>query len=120
MVVRNRHIFDAASNFAFLVEILMSAWIIVQMCGSFVGAAVFLSGFTVLRELSISMHGKASITDRCATRQLGRILCIPIVERNHTVSVVKLPDGVIDSFDIIGLIPNKGSFLHGQVAVGFL
>ena len=120
VVVWDRHIFGTTGGLTFLVETFMGAGAIVQMGGSFIGTAIFLPGFAVLCELSVPVHGKASFADRCPTRQLGGRLCVSLVERNDALSVIKLPDGVVDGLDVIGFIPNERAFLHRQIAVGFL
>lgn len=120
VVVRDRHIFGTTGGLTFLVETFMGTGAIVQMGSSFIGTAIFLSGFAVLCELTVPVHGKASFADRRPTRQLGRRLCVSLVERDDALSVIKLPEGVVDGLDVIGFIPNERAFLHRQIAVGFL
>ena len=91
-----------------------------QMRCTLVRTAVFLPGTSVIRKLSVPVHGKPGFANGCTAGNLVWILRVSLVEWDHTVTVVNIMNGVVDRFHIISLVCNKGAFLYRQVSTGFL
>ena len=91
-----------------------------QMRRSLVGTAVFLASSSVFSEFSVSVHRQTGFTQGCPTRKLVRILCVALIQRNDTLSMVNVTDSVVDGFHIVGLVCKEGAFLNRQIFVGFL
>ena len=120
VIIRQCHIFCTACGFGTLVETFMTAWTVMQMRCTLVRTAVFLPGMSVIRKLSVPVHGKPGFADGRAAGNLVWILRVSLVEWDYTVAVVNIMNGVVDRFHIISLIRNKGAFLYRQVSTGFL
>ena len=119
-VVRERDIFRTACSFGTLVETFVVARTVVQMGSALIRTAVFLPCSAIVGEFAVPVHCQSCFTNGSAARNLVQVLRIAFIERNHTITVVNIMHGIVDSFYIVGFICNKGAFLHGQILVGFL
>ncbi len=73
-------------------------------------AAEFLAGTAIVGSFAILAHGEAGIAKEIADGQLCRVFGIPPVERDAGIALVDVVDNVVDDFDVIGFVGDKGAF----------
>ena len=83
------------------------------------GAAVFLAQPAVaVGGFSIPVHCEAGLADGRAGRKLCEIFGIALVERNNSIAVVNVFDGVVDVLGVVAFVGDEGTFLQRYDLVG--
>ena len=81
-------------------------------------AAEFLADTPIVGGLSIPVHGKASLANGIANRELLCVLCAALIKRNHGFSLVDVFHQVVDSFHIVAFVGDEGTLPKRQDGVG--
>ena len=79
--------------------------------------AEFLSGSAVVKGFTILVHHKTGVTNRTTGEQLLWIFGIALIERNIALSFINNLDSIVDNFDVIGFVGDKGTFLDRQIFI---
>ena len=67
-----------------------------------------------VRRFSVFAHCQAGFADWIAARKQFWILCAAFVKRDNSFSVIRIPNQVVNCFDVVAFIRKEGAFLQRE------
>lgn len=115
--IRQRNVFGTAGALA-LVKSRIVTRTIMQMRGTFKGTAKLLPCAAMLPANTITMHSETRVTNGITNRQFHGVFGITLIDGDETFSSIKVMDGVMDLFTVIGFVRQKRALADRQKRIG--
>lgn len=112
-------IFGAAPVLLSIVPILVAAGTGAAL-GVTEGTAELLAEtiFASVKNRSILTHGKASVADKTARGQFGRVLCISFIQWDNGIALINFPHQIVDILCVVTFVTQKGTLPEWKDRIG--